>query len=619
MDLGRYTDFLLVLGVYILCLFMRADASQDPIVNTSKGKVRGFRKIVDGKQMDVYYGIPFAKPPLDDLRFKHPTQNDPWTGIYNATVKPNSCIQGFDKIYDNFAGEKTWHANTPRSEDCLYLNVYVPKVKKPFKNKAVFVWIYGGGYYSGTSTLDIYDPSQLVVLNDVIVVSIQYRLGSLGFLALGIPEVPGNAGMFDQVMGLEWIQREIKSFGGNSRNVTLFGESAGAASVSFHLVSPLSRSKFDRAILQSGGLTCPWAVISREESFRRARVFAKELECPAFDTPKEIYDCLKGKPADSFPDNEWSVVEGISQFPFVLIVDGIFLVEAPEVSLAKHSFKRVPLLVGSNKNEGTYFLAYFKKSIFHIESEALINKETFHEIARSLVEFYPQYPSKINSFGREAILYQYTNWENPDDKISNRNKLDQLVSDYNFLCHVNQMAEAYSNAGEKVYYYYFTHLPSQSPWPDWVGAYHGAEIEFIFGAPVERKRNFLENEVELSKKMMRFWTNYAKTGDPNKNWGEPNLQEWPVHTAAQKEYLNLNADNVHNLLTGKGLRSKECAFWKEYLPQLVAATVDISEAEKQWKVQFAEYSQKYIVDWKHQFESFVKNHEKRMANCKNSN
>eukprot|EP00106_Octopus_bimaculoides_P007351 XP_014774793.1 PREDICTED: acetylcholinesterase-like [Octopus bimaculoides] len=105
--------------------------------------------------------------------------------------------------------------------------------------------------------------------------------------------------------------------------------------------------------------------------------------------------------------------------------------------------------------------------------------------------------------------------------------------------------------------------------------------------------------------------------DPNKNWGEQNLQEWPVHTAAQKEYLYLNADNVHNLLTGKGLRAKECAFWKEYLPRLVAATLDISEAEKQWKVQFAEYSQKYIVDWKHQFENFVKNHEKRMANCKN--
>ncbi|XP_029633054.1 acetylcholinesterase [Octopus sinensis] len=617
MDLGRYTDFLLVLGVYILCLFMRADASQDPIVTTSKGKVRGFRKNVDGKQVDVYYGIPFAKPPLGNLRFRHPQPNDPWSGIFNATVKPNSCMQGFDKIFKNFSGENVWHANTPRSEDCLYLNVYVPKVKKPIKNKAVFVWIYGGGFYSGTSTLDIYDPSYLVLLNDVIVVSIQYRVSVLGFLALGIPEAPGNAGMFDQLMGLDWIQREIRNFGGNPRNVTLFGESAGAASVAFHLVSPLSRSKFDRAILQSGSLTCPWAVISREEAFRRSKVLAEKFKCSPVDTAWDIYKCLKAQPAKDFPDYVWYVVEGISQFPFVLIVDGTFLVETPEISLATQNFKRVPLLVGSNKNEGTYFLAYFRKDIFDIETNALISKEIFRILSDTLIEYYPQYPTKLNSFGRDAVLYQYTNWENPDDKISNRNKLDQLVTDYNFLCQVNQLAEAYSNAGEKVYYYYFTQIPSQSPWPKWVGAYHAAEIEYIFGSPVDRSKNFLDNEVELSKKMMRFWTNYAKTGDPNKNWGEQNLQEWPVHTAAQKEYLYLNADNVHNLLTGKGLRAKECAFWKEYLPRLVAATLDISEAEKQWKMQFAEYSQKYIVDWRHQFENFVKNHEKRMANCKN--
>lgn len=620
MELSHFIDFLRVSGVYILCLFVLAEAyNSDPIITTSKGKVRGMRINVYDKQVDTFLGIPFAKPPVGNLRFKHPVPNDPWTGIYNATKRPNSCVQGYDRIFTNFSGETMWHANTQLSEDCLYLNVWVPRNGKSKKKKAVMIWIYGGGFYSGTSTLDVYDPRYLVAENDVIFVSMQYRVSAFGFLALGIPEAPGNAGMFDQLMALDWVQRNIKFFGGNPQNVTLFGESAGAVSVAFHLLSPLSQPKFNRAILQSGSVTCAWAVTTREEAFRRAKRLARQFKCPVLDTAMDVYQCLKAQPADEFPNHEWWVVQGISQFPFVLVVDGIFLLEAPEISLERQNFKKVPILVGSNKNEGTYFLTYFRQDIFNLKDSALISKSIFRLLLDTLVEYYPKYPHSLNSFGRDAILYQYTHWADPDDMLHNRNMLDQLVADYHFLCQVNEMANAYSAAGQKVYYYHYTHVSSQSPWPEWIGAYHAAEIDFVFGAPMDRNKNYLPNEVELSRKMMRFWSNFAKTGDPNYDWDRPSAKnEWPSHTASGREYILLDAKHVHNFKVSKGLRSKECAFWKEYLPQLVAATLDVSEAEKEWKMQFAEYSQKYIVEWKHQFENFIRNHEKRMANCKHN-
>ncbi|KAJ8310284.1 hypothetical protein KUTeg_012149 [Tegillarca granosa] len=208
---------------------------------------------------------------------------DPWEDVLDATQKPNSCMQGYEQMFPNFSGALVWNPNTTPSEDCLYLNVWTPRTSPPFQNKAVLVWIYGGAFYSGSSVLDIYDAKYLAVENDVVIVSMQYRLGALGFLTLGVPEAPGNAGMFDQDMALNWIQRNIHHFGGNPHNVTLFGESAGAASVGLHLLSPLSRGKFHRAILQSGAPQANWATVSQEEGIRRSRELAKKMKCDYMD------------------------------------------------------------------------------------------------------------------------------------------------------------------------------------------------------------------------------------------------------------------------------------------------------------------------------------------------
>lgn len=211
--------------------------------------------------------IPYAQPPLGALRYRHPRPAEKWSGILNATHQPNSCVQIVDTTFGDFVGADMWNPNTPMSEDCLYVNVFVPHPRP--KKSPVMIWIYGGGFFQGTATLDVYDYKTLATEENIILVSLQYRVANLGFLYLGTPDAPGNVGLFDQNLALRWVHDNIHHFGGDPSRVTLFGESAGAVSVSLHLLSPMSRDLFQRAILQSGSPTTPWAIVDRKEAILR--------------------------------------------------------------------------------------------------------------------------------------------------------------------------------------------------------------------------------------------------------------------------------------------------------------------------------------------------------------
>ncbi|XP_064638638.1 acetylcholinesterase-like isoform X2 [Lineus longissimus] len=561
------------LGIILLCI-LQTIWSKDPIIMTDKGNVRGFTQNVLGKHVDTYLGIPFAKPPLKGLRFKHPLPNDAWKSTLNATRMPNTCIQGYDTAFGNFSGSQMWNPNTNVSEDCLYLNVWVPRTNQGLHNAAVMVWIYGGGFYSGTSTLEVYNPTVLAAENEVIVVSMQYRVGMLGFLALGTTEVPGNAGLFDQLMALEWVQNNIEFFGGDPDNVTLFGESAGSVSVSMHLLSPLSRGKFARAILQSGTANTKWATYSRDEARARGRSAAKLFNCPTADLDEMTY-CLRRAPPEHFPNNEW-ITKGIMQFPFVPVIDGVFFVETPDESLEKGNFKKTQILLGSNQDEGNYFLIYQLYELYTIDEEPSISYENFTRSIADLFEYYPYYPKKMNSFGINAISFQYTNWLNIQSREANKENLDDAIGDFHFVCGVNKFAQTYAKFGQNVYYYYFTHRSSMNLWPKYLGVMHADEINYVFGEPLRPGFRYKNSEKQLSRKMMQYWVNFAKTGDPNRSPGLPSLNEWPLHTTESKEYLELHP-RYHNQpdkskAVGNGPRAHECAFWMEYLPQLVRET-----------------------------------------------
>ncbi|GBM73330.1 Acetylcholinesterase [Araneus ventricosus] len=532
------------------------------IVQTTKGRVRGFTiPTGHGKEVEAFFGIPYAMPPVGQYRFRHPKPIDPWNGILNATEKPNSCFQINDTQFGDFKGSTLWNANTPLSEDCLTVSVWVPRPKP--ENAAVLVWFYGGGFYSGTTTLEVYDPKILCSEEHIIIVSVNYRVASLGFLYFDRPDVPGNAGMFDQLMALEWIRDNIVHFGGNPHNVTLFGESAGAVSVGLHLLSPLSRHLFSQAILQSGSATSPWGVMDRKENMKRGLLLAEALKCPHDESDMDaVVACLREKDPFEMVSNEWGNY-GVVEFPFVPVVDGAFLDETPQQSLATKNFKKCNMLAGSNSEEGTYFIVYHLTDLFKNQEDVYINRQEFIDSVKQLNPY-------VGELGQEAIIFEYTDWTNPEDTIKNRDAIDKLVGDYQFTCSVNEMAQRYAETGNDVYMYFFNHRSSVHFWPKWMGVMHADEINFILGEPLNPAFGYNKAEEELSRRMMKYWANFAKTGNPSqKPDGEYESIYWPVHTVTSREYLTLA---VNNSEIGRARRAKECAFWHEYLPKLVAYT-----------------------------------------------
>ncbi len=508
--LQREWTMLLNVG-FLLCLvwhpsFVKATQSQDDdlIVNTLSGPVKGMTvQASTGKSVDAWNSIPYAKPPVGPLRFQHPQPIDPWEETLDVSNLPNSCWQMFDELFGDFLGTSMWNANTELSEDCLYLSVITPRPRP--KNAAVIVWIYGGGFVSGSSALEVYDPKILVSEENIIYVTLQYRVASLGFLYLDSPDVPGNMGMLDQVMALKWIHANIGFFGGNPEKITLFGESAGAASVSMHLLSPLSRNLFSQGIMQSGSATAPWATLDKEDTLIRGLRMAQAVGCPhSRANLTATISCLRQVNASTLVKNEVAPLE-ILEFSFVPIIDGLFLVESPKRSLNARNFKKTKILMGSNTEEGYFFIFYYLSPIIRKEEKVYVNREDFKKAVKLLNPF-------ANSITRHAIQFEYTDWANPDDPIRNRDAIDKMVGDYQFTCNVNEFAHRYAEMGNDVYMYYFTHRSSVHLWPSWTGVLHADEINFVFGEPLNPTKGYLPEEIELSRKMMRYWANFARTG-----------------------------------------------------------------------------------------------------------
>lgn len=286
---------------------------------------------IRGKEVVQFLGIPFAEPPVGKLRFRKPVPKQPWREPFIASTPPKSCVQSLDTYFGDFDGATMWNSNVPMSEDCLYLNVHVPQRVEPGRKLPVMIWIYGGGFWSGCITLDIYDTKVLCSEEEVIVVAMNYRVSMFGFLYLGIEGAPGNAGLWDQQLAIKWVHSNIEAFGGDPESITIFGESAGAASVSMHMLSQKSTPYFNRAIIQSGAVTAPWATETRQVAIRRAIVVYEVLKCgnishnaAEWDVEK-VLSCLLEASADKIREAEWAPVMEFADFPWVPVIDGDFL------------------------------------------------------------------------------------------------------------------------------------------------------------------------------------------------------------------------------------------------------------------------------------------------------
>ncbi|XP_061205220.1 acetylcholinesterase, partial [Neopsephotus bourkii] len=517
----------------------------------------------------AFLGIPYAQPPLGPLRFRPPIPARPWTHPLDASSHPNACFQLVDTAFPGFHGAEMWNPNRDMSEDCLYLNIWTPSPRPP-QPIPVMVWIYGGGFYSGAASLDVYDGRILAVDQSVVVVSMNYRVGALGFLGFpGYGDAPGNVGLLDQRLALTWVQRSIHAFGGDPNRVTLFGESAGAASIGIHLLSPITRSLFHRAVLQSGSPNAPWVTIGPNESRRRGLALGVALGC--IGNESEVVGCLREREPQELVQWEGSVIPqgSVFRFAFVPVVDGEVIRDSPDALLKEDAGRQCDILLGAVQDEGTYFLVYGVPG-FGKDNESLISRDEFLQGVRMGV---PQ----ANEVVSAAVELQYTDWLDQYNPVKNREALGAIVGDHNVVCPLMEFASHWDEGGRgRVYAYLFEHRASNLGWPQWMGVPHGYEIEFVFGQPLRAGMNYTEEEKRLSRRMMGYWGNFARTGDPNKANDDDDddddgggVPSWPQFTARGQGYARLNTEPLGE---GKGLRAQACAFWTRFLPKLMRAT-----------------------------------------------
>jgi para-nitrobenzyl esterase len=458
-------------------------------VRTGSGLVEGTTS--SDSKIRVFKGIPFAAPPVGALRWKAPQPVASWDGIRKANAFGTRCMQG--RIYEDMV-----FRDSGPSEDCLYLNVWTPAPSAE-AHLPVMVWIYGGGFAAGASSEPRQDGENLAK-KGVVVVSFNYRLGVFGFFAHeelakeSGHNASGNYGLLDQAAGLRWVQKNIAAFGGDPANVTIFGESAGSFSVSALMASPLSKDLFRRAIGESGaffGTTLRTKTLA--ESEQADLKFAERLGAKSLAA-------LRALPAQQLLDaalKEKSIVR------FAPNIDGYFLLDSPSEIYGGGRQSHVALLAGWNKDEGSYH------QLFHDQPAT---KQNFEAIVRT------GYGNKADDF-----LKAYS--ANSDDDVK---RAAQALESDRFIGYSTwkwiEMQGATGNS--PVFRYQFDQAPPAVKASEAEhGAYHSAEIEFVFGNLASKKLPWRPEDWRVSDLMSTYWSNFAKSGNPN----APGLPSWPAY------------------------------------------------------------------------------------------
>jgi para-nitrobenzyl esterase len=480
-------------AVLLLCASAFA-ASSAPQVKTKSG-------IVEGKEMGkvhAFLGIPYSAPPVGDLRWKPPMPVKKWGGVRKATNFGAYCLQG------NIYGDMDFRGATS-SEDCLFLNVWAPA--DPSKKKLpVMVWIYGGGFVAGSTSEGRQDGTHLAE-QGVIVVSMNYRLGVFGFLVH--PELAkesgrnsaGNYGLLDQLAALRWVHDNIAAFGGDPGNMTIFGESAGSFSVSAQMASPLAKGLFQKAIGESGaafsssGLSFdPLSVREKKDAKTVSEKLGVSKLAELRALPAEKLLEVFGKP-------------GPDAFDFGPDIDGYFLPESVSAIFAAGKQNDVPLLAGWNHDEGSFEVAFSPQKPTAETMKANAQKD-FGDKAD---EFLRLYPIDTDEHVQSSAL----------DFAS-----DQFISLSTWA-----WIEAQSKTGKHPIYRYRFDLapPASDPNAPKLGAFHSAEIEYVFGQlDTKAGISWRAEDRQLSELMQKYWINFARGGDPN----GPSLPTWPKYSSS---------------------------------------------------------------------------------------
>jgi para-nitrobenzyl esterase len=471
----------------LLVLYSCATLPPDQ-VEVEEGIVQG----VFEDSLLLFKGIPFAAPPIGDLRWKAPQPAKKWAGVKQATA---------------FAPAPSQWGNPPsgKSEDCLYLNIWTPAKSTDVK-LPVLVWIHGGGFSFGSTSEPVYS-GEMLAKKGVVLVSLAYRLGPLGFLAH--PElnaespyrVSGNYGLLDMIAGLGWIQKNISGFGGDPDQVTIFGESAGGIAVSMLCASPLAKGLFHGAISQSGGsFGPPRPTTYPGENLKLLKTAEQDGLAYAEKAGATSIAELRKIEADSLPGG-WGIG---SAWP---IIDGHVIPDDQFDLYETGTYNDVPVLIGYNSDEGASFTRE-KTPEAYISSV----EKRYGRFADTLLKAYPTSENHISKTARD------------------------LIRDAAFGWHTWSWARLQSRTGRsKVFYYYFDQhpdYPEDSPRHGF-GSPHGQDIAYVFMHLDDSDSGTSRSDLEISEAMGTYWTNFAKSGDPN---GE-SVPEWPVFSEANPEVM----------------------------------------------------------------------------------
>jgi len=495
----------------------------DPLtLRTPQGEVHG--AMVAGTR--AFEGIPFAAPPVGPLRWQAPHPAAHWSSTLQATRVSSPCPQ-IVPVVNSYEG----------SEDCLYANVYAPPAV-PTTARPVLVWIYGGGFQVGSSGDD--SVANYAASHGMVSVSFNYRLGSLGFLALPslAAEDPahatGNLGLEDQQAALRWVRANIAAYGGDPGRVTIYGESAGGISVCAQLVSPGSAGLFRAAITESGPCTLPAQPLAGAEA--QGATLASALGCPP---PPAQLACLRSKSAQQViealrPDPTFLFGQGAQWGP---VADGVTVPAGAAALLAAGRFHRVPVIVGANRDEGRLFVG-----LHQLELGTTLTAAQWAPAVDAY--FGPTVGAKVRA---EYPLASY-----PDAGAA----LGQAIGDAVLACPAVQSA-ALLRRWVPVHEYEFDHAPNPFILPTpgiALGAFHSAELPYVFQAPVQSSGDltFSPAEQQLAATVSGAWARFATSGSPSGGG-----LAWPQLTSATGSYLSLDTPtSVH-----AGMKAAPCAFW----------------------------------------------------------
>ncbi|XP_059481006.1 neuroligin-2 isoform X2 [Neocloeon triangulifer] len=531
----------------------------------------------------VFLGIPYAQPPVREGRFKPPRAHKGWQLLQAVDFGP-ACPQPV-----KYTGATKGIRDV--DEDCLYLNVYSPTTASGLAQPyPVMLYIHGGDFQKGASNL--FPAHVMASFYEVVVVTINYRLGALGFLSTGDENSPGNYGILDQAMALRWVHENIEFFNGDRNLITLFGPGAGAASAGLLMVAPRTRGLVSRVIAQSGSALADWAII--EDVYRAqntSRVFARLLGC-SIESSWKIVSCLK-QGRNFYELGNADFQPEVGTFPWGPVLDKSFKVpedgwydgwrerdwhmfqEMPEKSIIKGEFNRgLSYLGGITHDEAAYFI-YNNDSL---APDFEVNEEFFNQKVR---EFVLKYNYTLNPEGvYDAIKYMYTYWPDPQNVTHIREQYINLLSDFLYRAPSDKMAKLLVQQKVPVFLYHLNTSVEALRTPYWRRVPHDTEYYFLTGAPFMDHEFFpkklrLENvrwtdsDRNMSHFFMRAYTYFARYGHPSHE------QILGLHFDMAKTghlyYLNINT--TYNSSIMLNYNQKECAFWTNYLPSVIGMLV----------------------------------------------